>query len=517
METLFSYLIKIVICTAVLLGYYYLFLKDKTFHHYNRFYLLSALPLSLLIPLIKVENFTIEVSRNIYFFIERMQTFSFYKNADNHENIYLSIVFLALGFISLFFLLKFLLGIFKIEKLKKQFQKEQIQNINFYRTDLTNAPFSYFKNLFWKNSIELNSEVGRQILKHEMVHIEQKHTVDKMIVEIIASSFWFNPFYHIIKKELSLIHEYLADNKSVQQSDTKMFAQMLLTSHFSGNELPATNPFLSSNLKKRLTMLQKPKTKFGYTRRIFALPLVCTMIFAYMVNAKNKEIREINIKIDQAVSQMKKDTITPQKNQDKGEIKTTKNRLATEKSENEYARFYRDTEKRRLELIKQNEKSKQELIKTIESHREELAFDEKFPKNRDYDKKPLTEEEKNELKEDAEQIEKLSKARVTQVNSNSGYGFFKFDKTTTKVFDINGNEIKNDAKSPVGNPNMMTIFIDGAELFVNGNKVSKDEFLQYQANFKGASDAPANIKLFKIERVGDLKRSYAKRMEIITN
>jgi hypothetical protein len=59
-------------------------------------------------------------------------------------------------------------------------------------------------------------------------------------------------------------------------------------------------------------MLQKPKTKFGYARRIFALPVLFSVAFAYMVNAKNKEIKETNIAIKEAVSQIKRDTITPQ-------------------------------------------------------------------------------------------------------------------------------------------------------------------------------------------------------------
>lgn len=63
-------------------------------------------------------------------------------------------------------------------------------------------------------------------------------------------------------------------------------------------------------------MLQKPQTKFGYARRIFALPVLFTVAFAYMVNAKNKEIIETNIEIEKAVSEIKKDTISPKNNID---------------------------------------------------------------------------------------------------------------------------------------------------------------------------------------------------------
>ncbi|WP_261512476.1 M56 family metallopeptidase [Chryseobacterium paludis] len=322
METLFLYFGKVILCSGVTFLYYQLSLKDKTFHHYNRFYLLSAILLSLLLPLIKVDDFTIEVNNEVYLLINKVQNFNSDKNISN-DHIYFRIIFSALGLVSLYFIGRFIYGIIKIQQLKNQFHKESFDGINFYHTNLTEAPFSYFKNLFWKNSIVLNSDIGKQILKHEMVHIEQKHSFDKIFIEVVTSVFWFNPFFYLIKKELTLIHEYLADKKAVKQSDTKAFAQMLLASHFSGTQLPATSPFLSSNLKKRLKMLQKPKTKFGYARRIFALPVLFTVAFAYMVNAKNKEIKESNIAIHEAVAQIKeepqvkkvteikKDTITP--------------------------------------------------------------------------------------------------------------------------------------------------------------------------------------------------------------
>ncbi|MDV7696243.1 hypothetical protein N6B72_04830 [Chryseobacterium soli] len=310
MEAALFYFGKVILCSGVMFLYYQLSLKDKTFHHYNRFYLLSAMLIPLLLPLIHVDDFTIEVNNEVYMLIDKLQNFNTTQNISN-DHTYFRIIFSALGLVSLYFIGKLTYGIFRIRQLKSQFQKESFDGINFYQTNLTEAPFSYFKNLFWKNSIVLNSDIGKQILQHEMVHIEQKHSFDKIFIEIVTAVFWFNPFFHIIKKEINLIHEYLADKKAVKQSDTKAFAQMLLASHFSGTQLPATSPFLSSNLKKRLKMLQKPKTKFGYARRIFALPVLFSIAFAYMVNAKNKEIKDTNIAIEEAVSKIKRDTLKP--------------------------------------------------------------------------------------------------------------------------------------------------------------------------------------------------------------
>lgn len=346
METILLYFGKVILCSGVMFLYYQLSLKDKTFHHYNRFYLLLAIIVSLLLPLITVEDFTIEVSNDLYLLLDKLQNFNTQKNVNN-GNLYFNIIFSALGVVSLYFLGKLIYGIFKIQQFKQEFQKESFDGINFYRTDLTEAPFSYFKNLFWKNAITLDSDIGKQILKHEMVHIEQKHSFDKILIEVVTAVFWFNPFFHIIKKEISLIHEYLADKKAVKNSDTKAFAQMLLASHFSGTQLPAASPFLSSNLKKRLKMLQKPKTKFGYARRILALPVLFTVAFAYLVNAKNKEIEQTNLSIKKAVSEIKHDTV-----KEKIEQKENSELTDPEESNRQLAELQKKMEKKKVELSK---------------------------------------------------------------------------------------------------------------------------------------------------------------------
>ncbi len=58
-------------------------------------------------------------------------------------------------------------------------------------------------------------------------------------------------------------------------------------------------------------MLTKNQTKYSYARKLFALPILFFMVFAYMVNAKNKEITETNKAIEIAVNELKNDTIKP--------------------------------------------------------------------------------------------------------------------------------------------------------------------------------------------------------------
>lgn len=308
MQLFFLYLAKVILTSGVMFCYYQLFLKDKTFHHYNRFYLLAVLVISLLLPLLKVDYFTVEVNSGIYMLLNKLNNINESKNL-GHDHFYYQFTALGFGVAALFFLTRLFYGILKIELLKRRYTREKIGDINFYQTALHEAPFSFFRNLFWKNSIPLHSDLGKQILKHEMVHIEQKHSWDKIFIEILTSIFWFNPFFYLIKKEISLIHEYLADKKAIKNSDTRAFAQMLLASQFSGNHLPAASPFLSSNLKKRITMLTKSKTRFSYARRLFALPILFIIAFAYLVNAKNREIKETNLEIEKYITAVQTDTL----------------------------------------------------------------------------------------------------------------------------------------------------------------------------------------------------------------
>lgn len=427
METIFLYFGKMILVSAVMSAYYLLFLRDKTFHHYNRFYLLGTMVLSLLLPLLKVEYFTIETDSRILLLLNQFNQSSAqeFGNSFNFWNFGA----LILGIVSFFLLAKLTLGLVKIHQLKKEFPKESIEGITFYNTNLHDAPFSFFRNLFWKKSILINSDLGKQILKHEMVHIEQKHSFDKLFVQIIQSLFWFNPIFYFIKKEITLIHEYLADKKAVKNADTRAFAQMLLASNFSGNVLPATSPFLSSNLKKRLKMLTQKNTKYSYARRILALPILFGVSFALLVNAKNIEIKKQNKAIEIAVQELKKDTVKEKDVQKLLEAQQAKINKASEKikKENEkIATLSEQTRKKSEELQKiAKEKGadsydyelKAKELENLGNEIDRIANSEAYQNNwkefefnfNDMDKFFNSEEFKNQFKMNEEKMKELEK------------------------------------------------------------------------------------------------------------
>ena len=211
------------------------------------------------------------------------------------------IILYLLAITSFCVLLFLIYRIIHIYHLKKKFPVQLSAEFDFINTDISSAPFSFFKNIFWRNDISLHEETGKQILQHEIAHIKQKHSWDKLFVQLMMCFYWANPFYHFIKKELYLIHEFIADEKAIEKSDANAFAKMLLTAQFGKfNFLPA-QPFFYSSIKRRLVMLTQSKNPtFNYLRRILVLPLIACVVCLFAFTVKNETTKSSTKKITAA-------------------------------------------------------------------------------------------------------------------------------------------------------------------------------------------------------------------------
>jgi N-acetylmuramoyl-L-alanine amidase len=148
------------------------------------------------------------------------------------------------------------------------------------------APFSFLHYVFWRREIPIDSETGQQILRHEIAHVREQHSIDKVLLQFVLSLFWINPFFWLIRKEMGMIHEFIADRQSVAEGDTAAFAAMILQSAYPGRSFGLSNPFFHSPIQRRLHMLLKSRnTKVSYATRILALPLLALIGVAFTVRA----------------------------------------------------------------------------------------------------------------------------------------------------------------------------------------------------------------------------------------
>ena len=190
----FWYMLKVIICSGILFGYYWFFLRNKIFHQYNRFYLLAAMSLSLLLPLLKInfwqqdaeKNQAIRVLQAVSAGDEYMENFVVTAQKTNWslEQLY-PVVYILVSFI---FFLVMLRTLYLIRTLLKKYPVQQVEQVAFVNTEDDSTPFSFLKYIFWNSSIDMDTTTGRQIFKHE-VYIYRKniHTIN--FLQISFSSF----------------------------------------------------------------------------------------------------------------------------------------------------------------------------------------------------------------------------------------------------------------------------------------------------------------------------------------
>ena len=299
MITILYYLLKVVICSAILYTYYWFVLRNKQFHQYNRFYLMGISVLSWVVPFIKINIIKEQVisAPKVLYFADVIAD----KNSSlEHEVVLKSsqftwdnlLLIIAIS-ITLLFFAKFVKSLWNVRKLIRKYPLNKLSNLYLIMTDVKGTPFSFFKYIFWNTSINLNSEVGKKILAHEVAHVEENHSFDKLLIELQLMIGWFNPIVWLIRDELHLIHEFIADQKSIQNNDTSVLAELLLASAYPTQQHILSNSFFFSPIKRRIQMFTKTNTKYSYLRRLTILPIMAATVLLFAFRNGNLNSRPI--------------------------------------------------------------------------------------------------------------------------------------------------------------------------------------------------------------------------------
>ena len=288
---LFMYLLKSMILSGIFFGYYTLFLKNTIYHAYNRFYLLASMALSLAIPFFKLSMFSVTEeqaagAKQLLIYLTQLP-------ASPVQEAYIDWEIIVIAVISSLFVCYLVYSVVRIFRLKAMNSKTQMGEFTFIETDLDEAPFSFFSNLFWKKSISIEDECGRKILQHELSHIREKHSWDRLFSQLICSVFWMNPFNWIIQKELQNIHEFIADRDAVGTGEVDAFAKMLLQTYYGNHFLNPSHSFYYSSIKRRIIMLTTSNVpKYAYLRKVAVLPMLAFILALFSIQLSAQEAKE---------------------------------------------------------------------------------------------------------------------------------------------------------------------------------------------------------------------------------
>jgi len=138
---------------------------------------------------------------------------------------------------------------------------------------------------FW-NQICINpdDENSSEIEIHEMAHVQQWHSLDKLVFDILKAVFWFNPFIYWLEKQSEITHELLADNSVIQQKgEPKKYAEKLINAVI-GNPTPyPVNTFFKANgLQKRIQYILNNNKHINKTLMKYT-PFVTSAVLAISI------------------------------------------------------------------------------------------------------------------------------------------------------------------------------------------------------------------------------------------
>ena len=125
----------------------------------------------------------------------------------------------------------------------------------------------------------MSDEELQCVLAHESEHVRRHHTEDVLLVRLLCCVAWFNPFAWLMLSELRAVHEYQADAVvNAQRSTLKTYLCLLYRQVTGTGYGHITNNFQSINIKKRIVMMNKTKTRFGAWKVLAALPVAALLL-----------------------------------------------------------------------------------------------------------------------------------------------------------------------------------------------------------------------------------------------
>ena len=301
------YILKSAFCLALLYSFYRLLMSEETFHRFNRVALLALLVISFVLPLMTFgESPLIEVGQ------VAMTTESTVA-IDAVEPSMASESLLDFGWghaMLLLYIIGFLAcvcyHVVSYIRLGMLFRKTYQEPLSDYTAELHKAGIKLYVHeeelspFSWLNRIVVShrslEENAREVLRHELAHIQHRHSWDLLLVDACTLLQWFNPAVWLLKRELRTLHEYEADEAVIKGgADTKEYQRLLIKEAVGTRLYSMANNLNHSSLKKRITMMLKRKSNpWARLKYLYVLPLAAASVAVFARPEVSNTLDEIS-------------------------------------------------------------------------------------------------------------------------------------------------------------------------------------------------------------------------------
>ena len=296
MSAVLLYSIKSAIVLSMLYLPYMLMLRRESFFRFNRMVLLSILLLSLVLPLCNIPwmsldhqpvvqaaqlqmlelGIPVHVLPEVQVLAEKQEE-SFFTFSLFHLFTFIYII----GMVALLSMRLWQIARLQFGLKQGVLWHNDEQGVRIYCHSGDVAPFS------WMRNIVINEkdydEAGREIVLHEMGHIQGRHSWDVVLLTLVQMLQWWNPLCYVLGISLRDVHEYEADNFVLEQGVSAQGYQLLLIRKAVGSGSYAfANSFNHSLTKKRITMMKKSKSNpWMKSKALYVIPVAALALSAF--------------------------------------------------------------------------------------------------------------------------------------------------------------------------------------------------------------------------------------------
>lgn len=388
MENFLLYFAKV---NGLIIAFYLLylaFLRKETFYVGNRWYLLIGLVTSIVLPLITFTKTVWVDPEPISKYIEVVPLVddTTIRTVTEEPMDWSLILSSAYVLVSLIIILKVGIEIASFFNKIIKLNKQKDTNFTLIYSNSTENPFSFFKYIVINPTL-FSKEEYKHIITHERIHVKQFHSIDVLISKVYCALFWINPIIWLYRKAMLQNLEFIADNHSLEQIESKYEYQKTLLKVVAHQQtLSITNPFYQSLIKKRIIMLQ---TNQSHKRNAWKYATILPVLVGFMLLFQMETIAQTKIipnsKVVGYYTEVESDNLITSKTTD-DEIKTIQKSFTTDEINLKINNVKRNKDGEiiaiRLELIsKKNPKTKtvkevrgNEPIKTIEIYNEKDEY-----------------------------------------------------------------------------------------------------------------------------------------------
>jgi TonB family protein len=285
MNTL-NYFVEANLCLLAFYLVFRLFLYHETVARFNRMFLLGALLLSVIVPLLHLGRLDEIPAMGSAIAAYLLPEFTVGDGTSPQSEEVAHTTLGAWGVIAIIYLgvcaLLFLRLLYRCVRLWAAIRNAhpiaEADDIKILAVEEHSMTFSVFNYIILGDPSSLGERESNLIIRHEIVHVRKGHTWDILIAELICIVFWFNPAVWAIKRQLGDVHEYEADQHAAQGEDVQEYCSLLARIALQSQGFALVAHFNRSSTLKRIQMMKAVKNKISGWKIAALVPIIAGVL-----------------------------------------------------------------------------------------------------------------------------------------------------------------------------------------------------------------------------------------------